>query len=159
MNRWLVLVGFVGLCLAVGGVGAAGTNPGQWYADLEKPSWTPPNWMFPIAWTTLYILMGTAAWLIWERRRVRDVRVALGIFFGQLILNGLWSWLFFAYHLIGWALVDIVALWGAIVAMLICFAEIRPRAALLIVPYLLWVSYATALNAWIWDANTLLPLS
>ncbi|UCF41533.1 MAG: tryptophan-rich sensory protein, partial [Gemmatimonadota bacterium] len=97
--------------LAAGIIGAVATQPGAWYAALDKPAWTPPNWLFGPVWTTLYVLMGVAAWMVWERRASLNVTPALGLFVAQLAVNALWSWLFFGYHRIGLALVDIVVLW------------------------------------------------
>jgi tryptophan-rich sensory protein len=125
-----------------------------WYPTLVKPAFTPPSWVFGPVWTTLYLLMGIAAFLVWQKGlRLRAVRVALAWFLVQLVLNALWSPVFFGLHRIGWALVVIVLLWAAIVVTIRHFACVSRVAALLLVPYLLWVSFATVLNAAIWWLN------
>lgn len=128
--------------------------PGDWYASLAKPSWTPPGIAFPIVWTTLYALMGTAAWLIW--RTPEDTpgrRAALTAFGVQLALNAAWTPVFFGLHAMLAALVVIVVLWFAILATLLSARRVTPPAAALLVPYLLWVTLATALNFEIWRLN------
>jgi len=125
-----------------------------WYPTLVKPAFTPPSWVFGPVWTALYILMGVAAFLVWQKDLGRRaVRVALAWFLVQLVLNALWSPVFFGLHRIGWALVVIVLLWAAMVVTIRCFSRVSGAAALLLVPYLLWVSFATALNAALWRLN------
>lgn len=143
---WLVL------CLAVGGF-AAWFTPGSWYETLQKPSWTPPDAVFPPVWTALYLLMAVAAWLVWDVRRWGGAKGPLGLFVLQLVLNGAWSLLFFGLHRIGLALLDLGLLWLAIAATGWLFWRIRPLAAGLMLPYLLWVSYAFSLNLpiWLWN--------
>jgi tryptophan-rich sensory protein len=118
-----------------------------WYAGLAKPALNPPSWVFGPAWTTLYALMGIAAFLIWrigwERK---EVKIALGVFGIQLFLNAIWSIIFFGLHSPGWALVVIVLLWLAIVWTIAVFYKISKPAAYLLVPYILWVSFASYLN-------------
>jgi len=143
----------VGLSLAAGLAGSR-WMPGVWYAELAKPAWNPPNWIFGPVWTLLYILMGLAAWMVWQRAGWKTGRAALGLFFLQLILNSLWSYLFFGAHLMGWALVEIVVLWLTILATAILFARHSATAAFLLVPYLLWVAFATLLNATLLNLNT-----
>jgi tryptophan-rich sensory protein len=143
---WLVLV-FV--AAAVG----RSFPPGAWYAGLAKPAWTPPNWLFAPVWTLLYLLMGLAAWLVWERRGTSGGRWALGLFLVQLGLNALWSWVFFGLHRPGLAFVEIVLLWLALAATIGAFRRVRPLAAGLLVPYLLWVTFAAALNFALWRLN------
>ncbi len=144
------------LCLAVGGVTGSVTASeiATWYAGLVQPSWTPPNWAFPVVWTALYILMGIALWLLWERATPgRDRTIAIALFFVQLALNAAWSPVFFSAHRTGLALAIIVAL-VITIAILIGYALRTQRtAAWLLVPYLLWVSYATTLNAGIVALN------
>jgi tryptophan-rich sensory protein len=127
--------------------------PGSWYAALAKPSWTPPGWLFPPVWTFLYASMAVAAWLIWRGAERRGRVPALVLFFGQLVLNGLWSWFFFGEHLIGVALFDIVLLLVLILAATLTFWRLNRLAGILFIPYLLWVSFATALNFAIWRLN------
>lgn len=150
------LVAAIGLSLSAGAIGSIFTAPSipTWYATLVQPALKPPAWIFAPVWTTLYILMGVAAFLVWrlgwERR---EVRAALGIFIGQLALNALWSILFFGLHAPGTAFFEIVLLWLAIAATIIAFARASRKAAYLLVPYLLWVSFATYLNCAIWLLN------
>jgi tryptophan-rich sensory protein len=128
-------------------------SPGDWYAHLAKPAFNPPAWVFAPVWTLLYLVMGIAAWLVWRQRRVARTAPALALFLVQLALNAAWSWLFFGLHQIGWALVDLAALWLAIGATLLAFWAHRPLAGLLLVPYLLWVSFAALLNLQLWRLN------
>lgn len=125
-----------------------------WYTALIKPEFNPPSWVFGPVWTTLFVLMGIAAFLIWKKGLERGgVKIALGIFLGQLVLNTLWSIIFFGLHSPGGALVEIVFLWLAILATIIIFAKISKLAAWLLVPYILWVSFAGYLNFSIWMLN------
>ena len=128
--------------------------PGVWYADLAKPAWNPPNWIFAPVWTFLYLLMGVAAWIVWRRVGWTRGRGPLGVFVLQLVLNFTWSWIFFGAHLMGWALVEIVVLWLAILLTIVLFSRRSVTAAALLVPYLLWVTFATALNAALWRLNS-----
>lgn len=128
-------------------------EPGSWYRQLVRPEWTPPNWLFGPVWTFLYIAMAVAAWLVWCRGGLRRNLVALSVYGLQLVLNGLWSWLFFGQHLIGLALIDIVLLLAAIVITTVLFFKRRILSGVLMLPYALWVSFATALNFQIWRLN------
>ena len=148
------LVAWVLGSLGAGLIGAVASTPGEWYAALDKPAWTPPSWVFGPVWTTLYLLMGVAAWLVWERRSVAGVTPALTLFVAQLAINALWSWLFFGFHRIGSAPVDLVLLWVVLLAVIVLFWRIRPLAGALLLPYILWVSFAGILNASIWLRNT-----
>lgn len=140
--------GLVG-SLAVGGGGFA-----AWYSTIQKPSFTPPNWVFGPAWTMLYILMGVAAFLVWQRGLgSRAGRIALACFLVQLVINALWTPVFFGLHRVGLALVVIVLLWVAIAVTMYYFAQVSRAAAVLLAPYLVWVSFATVLNASIWWLN------
>lgn len=155
MTRWLVLALFVMICLAIAGLGAAWTNlsVGDWYATLNKPSWNPPKWVFGPVWTTLYIMMAVAAWLVWRTKGLADARVPLLLFGAQLCLNAAWSALFFGRRNPGIAFADIVLLWIAILATIVAFGRVSNLAAILLVPYLSWVSFAAALNWSIWRMN------
>ena len=152
MRQGLVLLGFVAVCLAAGALGAAVTAPAipGWYAGLAKPSFNPPNWLFAPVWTALYILMAIAAWLVWRRG---NARTPLMLFALQLVLNSIWSLLFFDRHRIDLALIDIVLLLGTIVVTALAFRRRSAIAALLLMPYLAWVSFATVLNFAIWRLN------
>ncbi len=137
------------LPLAVGGIAGIFTAeaiPG-WYATLNKPSFSPPNWVFGPVWTTLYIAMGISFFMIWNMDASKARNQAIGVFMVQLFLNFCWSFFFFHFKMIGIALFDIVALWIMIVVMISQFYRLKPLAAFINIPYLLWVSFATALNA------------
>ncbi len=127
--------------------------PGEWYRALDKPPWTPPGWVFGPAWTLLYLSMGVAAWLVWRERGWQRAALPLAVYGVQLVLNGLWSWLFFGLRRPDLALADIVALWAAIATTIVTFWGVRPLAGAILLPYLAWVSFATALNASIWRRN------
>lgn len=151
----LVLGLFALICAAVAALGGAVTTPEirGWYASIEKPTWNPPDWVFGPVWTTLFALMAIAAWLVWRRAGWRAGRLPLTLFGIQLGLNLLWSCLFFGLRSPGAALVDVVLLWVAILATIIAFARWSRLAALLLVPYLLWVGFAAILNFTIWRLN------
>jgi tryptophan-rich sensory protein len=125
----------------------------SFYSQLAQPEWAPPPWVFGPVWTVLYALMGIAAWLVWRSRGFRANRQALTLFLLQLAFNALWSWLFFAWHLGIMALADVLVLWILIVATLVSFWRVRPLAGALLIPYLLWVSFASALNFSLWQLN------
>lgn len=153
--RWLGLVAFLALCLGAGGLGAIATTPeiDGWYRTLQKPGWNPPDAVFGPVWTTLYIMMGVAAWLIWKRAGFRAASRPLTLFLVQLGLNVAWSWIFFRLHQPGWAFVEILVLWAAILATTVTFFRRSPFAGWLMVPYLAWVSFASVLNFTIWRLN------
>lgn len=123
------------------------------YAVLRLPSWAPPSSVFGPVWTVLYIAMGVAAWLVWGERYRSDVRPAITLFLAQLALNALWTWVFFGFGLYALAALEIAVLWIVLQATAIQFWRIRPAAGALLIPYLAWVTYATALNIAIWRAN------
>ena len=150
------LVVAIAIAELAGVVGSIFTTPSiqTWYATLAKPEFAPPNWIFAPVWTTLFVLMGIAAFLIWRKGLSRrDVKIALGVFLGQLVLNTLWSIIFFGLHSPGGAFIEIIFLWLAILATIIVFARISKPAAWLLVPYILWVSFAGYLNYAIWTLN------
>ena len=135
--------------LVIGSVGSIVTisQIPTWYSTLSKPSWAPPNWLFGPVWTTLYILMGIALFLVWREGLNRsDVRFAILIFAVQLVLNLLWSIVFFTYHSLFGSFILIMILWIAILANIIAFSIISRTAGLLLVPYIVWVSIASYLN-------------
>ncbi len=147
---WLLLT--VGGGALIGLLTSGGNSP--WYQALDKPSWNPPSWVFGPVWTFLYILMGVAAWLVGNHGGWRVQRTALTLFVAQLAVNFAWSPLFFMAERPGLALVDIAILWVLIALTIRAFSRVgRGMAAWLLVPYLAWVSYAAALNAWIVMAN------
>jgi tryptophan-rich sensory protein len=145
---WLVVT-FV--AAAIGG--AASVNAGSFYTQLVLPELAPPSWVFGPVWTVLYFAVGIAAWLIWRADGFRAARGALTLFLAQLALNALWSWLFFGWHRGALAFADILLLWVLIIATLIAFWRVRALAGWLLVPYLLWVSFASALNYAVWQLN------
>ncbi|NEX60977.1 TspO/MBR family protein [Noviherbaspirillum galbum] len=145
---WL-LVSFI--AAAVGAAASIQARP--FYGQLVRPDWAPPASVFGPVWTILYVLMGIAAWLAWREDGYRAARQALALFLLQLALNALWSWLFFGWHLGAPAFADIMVLWAMIVATLVSFWRIKPLAGVLLVPYLLWVSFAAVLNYSVWQLN------
>lgn len=151
----LVLAAFLLTVYAVSALGALSTAPGvkDWYPGIEKPDWTPPSWLFGPVWTILYTMMALAAWLVWRCHETTRCQAALTAFAVQLFLNALWSPLFFGLHRIDLAAFDILALWLAILITIGLFFRVRPAAAWLLVPYLLWCTYAAALNIAIWRLN------
>jgi translocator protein len=156
--NWLVLLAFVALALGAGALGALfspGVSQGatQWYAALAKPGWAPPNSWFGPVWTVLYVMMGTAAWIIWGERYHRGRQIALAAYAIQLLLNALWAPFFFGGKNIGAGLFVIVALWLAIAWALREFAAVKAAAAWLLLPYFIWVTFAGALNLSIWKLN------
>jgi tryptophan-rich sensory protein len=155
LRPWLVLALFVALCLAVGGVGSIITASSResWYATLRRPDWAPPDRVFGPVWTTLYIAMAVAAWLVWRRLRLPGAAVPLALFGAQLALNLAWSAIFFGLRSPGGAFLEIIALWAAVLATLVAFWRVSRPAGWLFVPYLLWVTYAAALNFAIWRLN------
>lgn len=148
----LLLAGCLVVAFLPGAVGSA-FQPGAWYAGLEKSALTPPGWVFPVAWTTLYITIGLALYAFLVRAPAHARRGPLAVFGAQLVLNGLWSWIFFGRHAVGAALFEIVVLWVAIVATILAFARHSLVAAKLLLPYLAWVSFATYLNFAVWQLN------
>lgn len=144
------------LPLAVGGISGFFTVkaiPG-WYEQLNKPWFNPPNWIFSPVWTSLYIMMGIALWLVWKSDAPQKLKQrAIYLFAAQLVLNFFWSLIFFNLHQIGWALVEIVAMWATILLTIFAFAKVNKLAAWLLVPYISWVSFATILNYSIWQLN------
>ena len=145
---WLVV------CFTASAIGAAASvQAGPLYAELARPAWAPPGWLFGPVWTALYVLMAVAAWLVWRERGLRDARTPFALFFVQLALNALWSWLFFGWRLGLAAFADVLVLWGFIVATLLAFRRVRTLAGVLLLPYLLWVSFAAALNFAVWRLN------
>ena len=157
---WLTLAAWIALSFAAGAVGAiASAGSREFYASLERSQWAPPGWVFGPVWTTLYFLMGIAAWLVWRRRPPADTpaeaarRNGLTLFVVQLALNALWTWLFFAWRQGQWAFWEIVVLWIAIAATIALFARVSRVAALLMLPYLAWVTFAAALTWDVWRRN------
>ena len=156
MSRdWIALLIFFGICFAVGASGSVFTASSvkTWYPGLLKPAGTPPPWIFGPVWSILYLLMATAAWLVWRQRIHEDVWLALALFVVQLMLNGLWSLAFFGLRSPGAALVEISVLLIAIAMTTMRFAEFSRPAFWLMTPYGTWVLYASYLNFGIWHLN------
>lgn len=150
---WLALAGWIALSYSAALVGGASSAPGAWYDSLDKAPWNPPSWVFGPAWGVLYLLMGTAAWLVWRERGFAGAKVALGLFVLQLVPNALWSVLFFGMRRPDLAMIDIGVMWISILATMIAFFRVKPLAGWLLVPYLAWVTYAATLNYWIVRMN------
>ena len=148
---WAVMVGVV-VCLVLGGGSGLVRRPDDWFARLRRPAWTPPGRVFGVVWPVLYGLMGTAAGLAWSRRPATAWPFA-----AQLVLNLAWTPIFFRFHRIGIALVEVVALWAAVVATTAVFFRVRPAAGWLMVPYAAWVTFAVGLNAAFWRMNATRP--
>ena len=141
---------FLALVAVTAGSGAL-FMPGEWYASLRKPEWTPPDWLFAPVWTVIYIAIAAAGWLVWRARQRIDAPLVLwGL---QLIANALWSWLFFGLHLPGVAFADIIVMLGLILGFIVAAKRSSPPAAALFVPYASWVTFAGALNLAIWQMN------
>jgi translocator protein len=157
MNSWGALTICLAVCYGAAWSGSVFTRPNLpgWYAGLRKPAWSPPNYVFAPAWTALYTLMGVAAWLVWQQaaRRSLAVSVPLAWFTEQLVLNVVWSALFFARRNPGAAFGEIILLWCAILGAAVAFRPFSALASALLVPYLLWVGFAAALNCSIWRLN------
>lgn len=154
LRQILGLIGWLVVSFAASAVGAvASIQAKSFYSQLVQPAWAPPSWLFGPVWTLLYALMAIAAWLVWRSGGFRTNRIALSFFLVQLALNALWSWLFFAWHRGALSFADIVLLWVLIVATLFSFWRVRHLAGTLLIPYLLWVSFASVLNYSVWQLN------
>lgn len=156
MKNWVRLV--IALLLPqVAGITAAlvtETGESSWYRTLQKPDWNPPNWLFAPVWTTLYIMMGVAFYLIWKSSAPSaQKRPAMRFWITQLVFNFFWTIVFFGLHQPGWALAEICCLWMLILITIFLFARISRLAAWLLVPYISWVSFAALLNYAIWELN------
>ena len=127
--------------------------PGEWYASLRKPSWNPPSWLFGPVWTALYLMMATAAWLVWRRGGCSGQRRALTLYLVQLALNAAWTPLFFGLKMPGIAFAEILLLLAAVVTTAFAFRRVNKAAGALLVPYIAWVSFAGLLNFTLWRLN------
>ncbi len=143
------------ICFGAAGLGSLFTTPsiGGWYLTLRKPAWTPPNWVFGPVWSLLYLSMAAAAWLVWRKSGMSGARLALVLFAVQLLFNVFWSAIFFSAHMPGVAFAEIVLLWLMILATTVSFWPVSQTAGWLMVPYLVWVAFAAALNYSIWRLN------
>jgi translocator protein len=149
MRRWPSLLVFLLLAFGAGFIGSR-FMPGDWYADLVKPPFNPPNWVFAPVWSVLYVLMAVAAWRVWRRG---GFRWPIALWMGQLVLNAAWSWLFFGRHLLGGALIEIIVLLAVLVATTVAFWRRERLAGQLMLPYVAWVAFASVLNASLWYLN------
>ncbi|MHB2166182.1 TspO/MBR family protein [Alsobacter sp. R-9] len=144
---------FIGLCFVAAMSGAI-FPPGAWHRSLAKPSWHPPNWLFGPAWMVLYAMIAVAGWLVWKQAgSFAAASTALTLWGVQLVLNAAWSGIFFGLKRMGWAFVEVLFLWASILATIIAFWPIHTGAALMMVPYLAWVTFAAALNFSMWSLN------
>ena len=153
--RWLSLALWIMGCLAIGGLGGRWTGPEipGWYRTLTKPTFNPPSWAFGPVWTTLYILMAVAVWLVTESPDSRSRALGVELFILQLALNLAWSWIFFRRHAVGPAAIEVAILWCAIGATTVVFSRVSTPAAWLMAPYWAWVTFASILNVAIWRLN------
>ena len=154
-DGWLALAGWILLMVGLGAASGILFGPDDWYGTLLKPTWNPPSWVFGPVWTALYVSMAVALWLV---RREPDVdepvlRHALALFVIQFLLNLAWTPLFFGLHTPGFAFLDICLLWITLLSTMLTFGRVRALAGYLLLPYLLWVSFALVLNGTIWLMN------
>ena len=153
-RQLLGLAGWLLLTFAVAATGAlASASAGSFYRELIRPDWAPPGWLFGPVWSMLYLLMAIAAWLVWRVHGWRNARAALTLFVVQLAVNALWTWLFFVWRQGGLAFAEILLLWCLIVATSVAFKRLNALAAALLLPYLAWVSFASALTFAMWRLN------
>jgi tryptophan-rich sensory protein len=148
----LGLLGFIVACFAAASTGAI-FRPGQWYENLAKPWWRPPNWLFAPAWSVLYLTIAVSGWWVWRDVSFARAIVPLGVYFVSLLINASWSAFFFGLRRPDLAFVDVVFLWLSIAATILEFYPVQKDAALLLIPYLCWVSFAATLNFSIWQLN------
>jgi benzodiazapine receptor len=148
------LIGWLAVAFVAASVGAvASVHAADFYGQLTRPGWAPPAWLFGPAWSVLYLLMGIASWLVWRERGFNGARLALALYMAQLAVNALWSWLFFAWRQGQWSCVEIIVLWILIVCTVRSFWRVRPIAGMLLLPYLAWVTFASALAFKTWQLN------
>ena len=153
-HQALGLLGWLMAAFAAAAIGGfASASADAFYAELVRPSWAPPGWLFGPVWSVLYGLMGISAWLVWRVRGFVGARSALVVFILQLVVNSLWSWLFFVWRQGALAFFEILLLWTLIVVTLVLFSRVSRLGAVLLLPYLAWVSFATALTLSIWRLN------
>lgn len=153
-QQTLGLLGWLLIAFAAAAVGGfASASAGEFYRELVRPAWAPPGWLFGPVWSVLYALMGVSAWLVWREQSLAGARVAIGVFIVQLAVNALWTWLFFVWRFGTVAFGEILLLWLLIVANIVLFSRVSKVAALLLTPYLAWVSFASALTFATWRLN------
>lgn len=154
-NKYLSLVFFISICYLGAYLGSIATfsSVNGWYSTINKPSFSPPNWIFGPVWTTLYTLMGISMWVIYLEKDKVDIKKQTFYFFSQLFFNCIWSYLFFYLKNPLYGLIDIIILWVLILLTIISFWQINKKASALLIPYILWVSFAGFLNFMIWKLN------
>lgn len=152
MADWLTLIPYVVACMAAGSTGMM-FMPGAWYARLDRPSWTPPDWVFPVVWSVLYCLIAWAAWRVGLRAEAGAAALPLGMFAAQIVLNALWSPVFFGLRRPDAAIPVVVLLWLSVAGMVAAYWPVDMWAALAMVPYLVWCTIAAALNIAVWRRN------
>ncbi len=154
-SRVITFIICLAIPLAVGAISGFATSPqiDAWFSAVQKPSFNPPNWIFGPVWTSLYTLMGISLYLVWNTNPSRERTKAIRIFAVQLFLNFCWSFIFFTFQMLFLAIIDILLMWAMILWMIVTFHKVKPLAAWLNIPYLLWVSFATVLNISIWWLN------
>ncbi|MBN1695397.1 tryptophan-rich sensory protein [candidate division WOR-3 bacterium] len=156
IGEFLILFSSIIICQLAGIIGSIFTTPAipTWYANINKPTFRPPNWVFAPVWTTLYLLMGIALFLVLRKGfNEKGIKIAVAVFALQLVLNSLWSFLFFGLESPFAAFIEIIFLWAAILISIILFFRISWVAGALLIPYILWVSFASVLNFSIWRLN------
>jgi len=150
-----LIFGFIGwfiVCFVAGWIGSMAVS-GDWYTELRKPPFNPPDWVFSAIWIILYILMAVSAWLVWGKRGFLGTKIPMTLFIIQLGLNAAWPWIFFNLKAPGWAFLEIIILWFFLLFTLSSFWIENPPAAALLVPYFGWISYAALINYTIWRIN------
>ena len=156
ISSTLGLLGWIGvtaIAAAIGSMAVASSSSQAFYEALQRPTWAPPGSVFRPVWMVLYLAMAVGAWMVWQARDYVGARVALIMFVVQLALNVLWAWLFFAWHQGALAFLDVLLLWLAVAMTKNLFRRVRPMAGTLLIPYLAWVIFATALTYAVWKAN------
>ena len=153
-SPWLGLAAWIAVTAVAAVVGGVASMDAKgFYDSLVQPAWAPPAWLFGPAWTLLYTLMAVSAWLVWRAHGFAGARTALSLYLIQLVANAAWTWLFFAHRAGGLAFADIVVLWLLVEMTVVAFARLHRGAAMLLVPYLAWITYAAALNYSTWKLN------
>jgi len=154
-NRITGLLYWLAACFCAAAIGGfASVHADSFYQQLTKPDWAPPGWLFGPVWSVLYTTMAIAAWQVWAVRGWRGASFGLSLFCMQLGINALWTWLFFYFHLGAFSFFDIILLWWLILAAIVQFWRIKPAAGALLIPYLIWVTFAATLNLTIWQLNS-----
>jgi len=151
----IALIIFLALCFGAAAIGGLFTAKSvtTWYTTINKPAWTPPNWIFGPVWSLLYLMMAISGWLVWKNGGWEQQSFILVLFIVQLVLNVGWSGLFFGLRVPGWAVLELVVLWGMILWYTLASIKVVPWAGILFIPYLLWVTFAGALNFAVWRLN------